>query len=334
MLMKDKKSRPIQVEGTFSGNNIKVFTGSGNPPLSSEICQYLGLSLGEAELTTFSDGELFVEIRENVRGRDVFVIQSLCPPVNDHIMELLVMLDALKRASAHSVTAVLPYYAYARQDRKAAPRTPITSRLVADLIESAGASRVVALDLHAGQIQGFFNMPFDHLFALPVVFEHIKSSFDIDNLSLVSPDAGGVERTRAYAKRLGCPMVIIDKRREGKNKAEAINLIGEIKGRDALVLDDIVDTAGTLVQAFGLLIDKGASSVSACGIHGVFSGPAVERIRSTPFRQIIVTNSVPLRTDLQPLEAEGRIKVLSTAPVLGEAIRRISTHESVSSLFI
>ncbi len=314
--------------------NIKIFTGNGNPALSKAITKYLDIPLGAAALSTFADGEIFVEVQENVRGRDVFVIQSLCPPVNNHIMEILVMLDALKRASANSVTAVLPYYAYARQDRKAAPRTPITSKLIADLLEKAGASRVVALDLHAGQIQGFFNIPFDHIFALPVFFNHIKKNYDINNLTLVSPDAGAVERTRAYGKRLDCPLAIIDKRREGKNRALALTLIGEVEGRDVLILDDIIDTVGTLTQAFGLLQSKGAKSISACGTHGLFSGPAVERLRNTPFKEVVVTDSIPLRAELQPMEASGFIKVLSTANVLGEVIKRISTHESVSSLFI
>ncbi len=315
-------------------NNIKVFTGSGNPVLSKAICNYLSLNLGDASLTTFSDGEIFVEICENVRGRDVFIIQSLCPPVNNHLMELLVMMDALKRASANSITAVLPYYAYARQDRKAAPRTPITSRLVADLIEAAGASRVVALDLHAGQIQGFFNMPFDHLFALPVFFDHLKTTFDSENLVLIAPDAGAVERARAYAKRLHCPLAIIDKRRTGKNKAQALNLIGEVEGKEAVILDDMIDTAGTLIQAAAFLKSKGARGISAYATHGIFSGPAVDRLRDSPFKEIVVTDSIPLRAELQPMEATGQIKVLSTASVLGEAIKRISTHDSVSSLFI
>ena len=315
-------------------SNTKIFTGNGNPVLSKSICEYLKIPLSKALITTFADGEIFVEIEENVRGRNVFVIQSLCPPINNHIMELLVMLDALKRASAKSVTAVLPYYAYGRQDRKAAPRTPISSKLLADIIEKAGASRVISVDLHAGQIQGFFNIPFDHLFALPVFFKYIQENYPADNLTLIAPDSGAVERTRAYAKRLSCPLAIIDKRRSGKNKAQAMNLIGEVKGRDALILDDIIDTAGTLTQAFELLNAKGAKTISAAGTHGLFSGPAVERLKTTSFREVLVTDSIPLRVELQAMEAEGYIKVLSISPVLGEAIRRISTNDSVSSLFI
>jgi ribose-phosphate pyrophosphokinase len=315
-------------------DNIKIFSGNGNPFLTKAIASNLNIPLSACSTTTFADGEIFVEIQENVRGRDVFVVQVLCPPINNNIMELLITLDALKRASAKSITAVLPYYAYARQDRKVAPRTPISSKLLADLIEKAGATRVVSVDLHAGQIQGFFDVPFDHLFALPVLYKYIKNNYDIDKLTLIAPDAGSVERTRAYGKRLGCPMAIIDKRREGKNRAQALNLIGEVEGRDALILDDIIDTAGTLTEAYGLLESRNANSVSAFGTHGLFSGPAIERIKHTKFKEIVVTDTIPLRPELQKLEASGVIKVLSIAPLLGEAIRRISTHDSVSSLFI
>lgn len=315
-------------------DNMLLFTGSAHLELAESIAENLKTPLGKADVVRFSDGEIFVEIHENVRGRDVFVVQSFSPPVNHHIMELLVMLDALKRASAHSVTAVLPYYAYARQDRKAAPRTPITSKLVADLIGVAGASRVISLDLHAGQIQGFFNVPFDHLFALPVFFKYISSHYTEENLVLVAPDAGAVERTRAYAKRLQCPLAIIDKRREGKNKTQALNLIGEVKGKDVIILDDIIDTAGTITQAFELLRTKGAKDVSAFCTHGVFSGPASKRLSEADFKEIVSTNSIPLNEGMAALAAQGRVKVLNIGPLLAEAIKRISTHDSVSALFI
>lgn len=315
-------------------DNTLIFTGNAHPKLAEAISDYLEMPMGKADVTAFSDGEIFVEIHENVRGRDVFVVQSLCPPVNDHIMELLVMMDALKRASANSITAVIPYYAYARQDRKAAPRTPITSKLLADLISQAGASRVVSVDLHAGQIQGFFNVPFDHLFALPVFLKYIKKNYNPDNLTLVAPDAGAVERARAYAKRLTCPLAIIDKRRVSKNKAEALHLIGEVSGREVIILDDLIDTAGTITQAYGLLMSNGAKKVSAFCTHGVFSGPAYERLLETELKEIVTTNSVPLNEDMLKLEKEDKVKVLNIGPLLGEAIRRIYTHDSISELFI
>lgn len=331
------KSKPRasgQGPGLIELSNIVLFSGRAHPKLAVAISDYLDIDLAKADVTTFSDGEIFVEIHANVRGRDVFVIQSFCPPVNDNILELLVMLDALKRASAKSVTAVIPYYAYARQDRKAAPRTPITSKLIADLISKAGASRVVSVDLHAGQIQGFFDVPFDHLYAMPVFLEHIQSGYPVENLALVAPDAGAVERTRAYAKRLQCPLAIIDKRRIAKNQAQALNLIGDVQGKDVIILDDIIDTAGTITQAYGLLVNKGAKSVSAFCTHGVFSGAAPERLKETSFREIVTTNSIPLNKGMAEFMPKERIKVLNIGPLLGEAIKRIYTHDSISELFI
>jgi ribose-phosphate pyrophosphokinase len=315
-------------------NNTLLFTGNAHPKLAEAISDYLEMPLAKAKVVRFSDGEIFVEIDENVRGRDVFVVQSLCPPVNDHIIELLVMLDALKRASAKSITAVIPYYAYARQDRKAAPRTPITSKLLADIISRAGASRVVSIDLHAGQIQGFFDIPFDHLFAMPVFFNHIRKNYQMDNLALVAPDAGAVERTRAYAKRLGCPLAIIDKRRVEKNRAEALHLIGDVSGKEVIVLDDMIDTAGTITEAYTLLMNNGVKIASAFCTHGLFSGPAAQRLSETGFKEIVTTNSIPLNEGMSSLADQGRVKVLNIGPLLGEAIRRIYTHDSISELFI
>jgi ribose-phosphate pyrophosphokinase len=280
-------------------------------------------------VTRFSDGEVFVQVNENVRGTDVFVVQPTCPPVNDTLMELLIMIDALKRASARRITAVLPYYGYARQDRKAQPRVPITAKLVADLLEAAGVDRVLALDLHAGQIQGFFNIPVDHLFASPVLIDDLSKK-DLKDPVLVSPDAGGVERARAIAKRLKAGLAIIDKRREGPNQAAAMHLIGDVRGHDVVVIDDMIDTAGTLVQAVSALHREGAGRILACGVHAVLSGPAINRIKSSPLEEVIVTNSIPLPEE----KRVARITVLSVAPLLGEAIRRIHDEESVSTLFV
>jgi ribose-phosphate pyrophosphokinase len=310
---------------------LKLFSGNANRALAEEIAQYLRVPLADGEVSRFSDGEIFVQFNENVRGADVFVVQPTCPPVNDTLMELLIMTDALKRASAHRITAVLPYYGYARQDRKVAGRAPISAKLVADLLEAAGVNRVLALDLHAGQIQGFFNIPVDHLFAAPVVMIDYLKKKDLHDPVVVSPDAGGVERARAIAKRLNSGLAIIDKRRDGPNSAVAMHLIGDVDGRDVVVIDDMIDTAGTLVQAVGALQREGAKRILACGVHAVLSGPAIERIRVSPIEEVLVTNSIPLPDDKR---AAGRITVLSVAPLLGEAIRRIHDEESVSTLFV
>jgi ribose-phosphate pyrophosphokinase len=310
---------------------LKIFTGNANRALAEEIAQYLHVPLGNAEVSRFSDGEVFVQINENVRGTDCFVVQPTCPPVNDALMELLIMLDAFKRSSAHRVTAVLPYYGYARQDRKVQGRMPISAKLVADLMEAAGADRVLALDLHAGQIQGFFNVPVDHLFAGPVVMLDYLRKKELHDPVVVSPDAGGVERARAIAKRLDAGLAIIDKRREGPNSAVAMHLIGDVEGRDAIVIDDMIDTAGTLIQAVGAIQREGARRILACGVHAVLSGPAIERIKASPIEEVVVTNSIPLAADKR---AAARITVLTVAPLLGEAIRRIHDEESVSTLFV
>ena len=310
---------------------LKLFSGNANRALAEEIAQYLRVPLGESEVSRFSDGEVFVQFNENVRGADVFVVQPTCPPVNDTLMELLIMTDALKRASAHRITAVLPYYGYARQDRKVAGRAPISAKLVADLLEKAGVQRVLALDLHAGQIQGFFNIPVDHLFSAPVVMIDYLKKKDLHDPVVVSPDAGGVERARAIAKRLNSGLAIIDKRRDGPNLAVAMHLIGDVEGRDVVVIDDMIDTAGTLVQAVMAVQREGAKRIFAIGVHAVLSGPAIDRIKASPIEEVLVTNSIPLPEDKR---VAGRITVLSVAPLLGEAIRRIHDEESVSTLFV
>ncbi len=308
---------------------LKLFSGKANPTLAKDICEYLGIRLGAVTLSTFSDGELRIKIEENVRGADVFLVQSCCPPVNESIMELLIMIDALKRASACRITAVLPYFGYARQDRKDEPRVPITAKLVADLITTAGANRVLTMDLHAGQIQGFFNIPVDHLYALPVLLDYIAKQSGT-NLVVVSPDAGGVERARAFAKRLQATLAIIDKRREGPNNAQIMNIIGDVKGRDALLLDDMIDTAGTIIQAAQACKENGARRVWAGCTHPVLSGPALERLRESCLDEVVVTNTIPLNRKEQECP---KLRVLSVAPLLGEAISRIHDEESVSSLF-
>ncbi len=309
---------------------LKLFTGNSNPALAQEIADFLGIPLGEATVTTFSDGEILVRIEENVRGMDVFLVQSASDPVNKNIMELLIMLDALKRASAYRVTAVLPYYGYARQDRKDQPRVPITAKLVADLIATAGAHRVLTVDLHAGQIQGFFNIPVDHLYATPVLLDHFRQ-VGFDDLVVVSPDAGGVERARAFAKRLKASLAIIDKRREGPNQAKVMNIIGEVNRRNVLLLDDMIDTAGTVTQGASALRDKGAKTILAGCTHAVLSGPALDRINASPIDTLVVTNTLPLngKEDLCR-----KLVSLTVAPLLGEAIKRIHEEESVSSLFV
>jgi ribose-phosphate pyrophosphokinase len=308
---------------------LKVFSGRAHPTLTAEICSILGAEPGVASLYNFSDGENYAQIDENVRGADVFIVQPTCPPVNDTLMELLIMIDAFKRSSASRITAVMPYYGYARQDRKDKPRVPITSKLVADLLQTAGADRVLTMDLHAPQIQGFFNIPVDHLFAAPVIIRHLRS-LERDDLTIVSPDAGGVERARAYAKRLGASLAIIDKRRTAKNQTEVLNIIGEVEGREVYIVDDIIDTAGTLIHTLEVLIEKGAKSVSASCTHAVLSGPAIERINNSKLRQVVITNTMPTAEK----EAEcSRIKTLSIAELLSEAIKRIHSEDSVSSLF-
>ena len=311
-------------------DKIKVFTGNSNPLLAEEICRYLHLPLSQITVRRFSDGEIFVEVGENVRGTDVFVIQPTSPPVNDHLMELLIMIDALRRASARRITAVMPYYGYARQDRKVAPRVHISAKLVADLITAAGAGRVLCMDLHAGQIGGFFNIPVDHLFATPVVLEYLRKNMEGDAV-IVSPDAGGVERARAIAQRLQCGLAIIDKRRQRANEAKAMHIIGDVKDKLAVVVDDMIDTAGTLTEAARAIMDQGARAVWACATHGVLSGPAFERLAQSPLQQVIVTNTIPVDPEKA---ASARVTSLSVAKLLGEAIRRIHMEDSVSSLFV
>jgi ribose-phosphate pyrophosphokinase len=309
---------------------VCLFSGNANAELAVSIAAYLETPLGKCRITRFSDGESFVEIGENVRGVDAFIIQSTSSPTNDNVMELLIMVDALRRASAGSITAVMPYYGYGRQDRKVAPRTPITAKLVADLLQVAGVQRVVSVDLHAGQIQGFFNIPFDHLHALPVFLDdYLRKKFD-SSAVFVSPDAGGVERTRAYSKRLGASLAIIDKRRERANVSEVVNLIGEVKGKDCIIIDDMIDTAGTLCGAARALAEKEARSVVVCATHGVFSGPAVKRIAESPLAEVIVSDTIPLS---DAAKACPKIKQVSIARLLGEAIKRIHSSDSVSSLF-
>jgi ribose-phosphate pyrophosphokinase len=311
-------------------DKLKIFSGNSNVPLAREICGHLSVPLSNAKVKNFSDGEIMVEIGENVRGRDVYVIQSTCAPSNNNLMELLVMVDALKRASAARITAVIPYFGYARQDRKVAPRTPITSKLVADLISTAGTSRVLTMDLHAGQIQGFFNIPVDHLYAAPVILQHIKERFP-GRVVVVSPDAGGTERARAFAKRLDAGLAIIDKRRSGPNVSEVMNIIGDVEGETCIIVDDMIDTAGTLCQAAGALREKGAKEIFACATHPVLSGPALERISQSCLTEVVVTNSIPLGDKLKDCP---KLRVLSVAELLAEAIRRINGDESVSSLFV
>ena len=311
-------------------HRIKLFTGSSNPELARRIAKHLDIDLGKADIGTFSDGEVMVEIRESVRGSDCFVVQSTCSPANTHVMELLIMLDALRRSSVARITAVIPYYGYARQDRKVRPRVPITAKLVADLISASGTDRVLCIDLHAGQIQGFFNLPVDNVYATPVLLQEIHARYN-GPLTIISPDAGGVERARAYAKRLDADLAIIDKRREGANVAEVMNIVGDVKGRDCVMVDDMADTAGTLTEGARALSAEGANSVSAVITHPVLSGPAVERIAESPLKELVVTDTIPLSTAAKDCE---KLKVVSIAPLLAEAIRRINNEESVSSLFV
>jgi ribose-phosphate pyrophosphokinase len=310
-------------------NNIRIFTGNSAPELAHKICDHLSLPLGQAMVSTFSDGEIRVEIADNVRGRDVFLIQSICPPTNHNLMELLIMIDAVKRASARRITAVIPYFGYARQDRKVAPRVPITAKLVADLLSTAGAQRILTMDLHVGQIQGFFDIPVDNLYASPIMIPYIRENFQND-LAIVSPDAGGVARARAYAKRLEATLGLIDKRRDAPGKAKAMNLIGEVMGKEVVILDDIIDTGGTLSEASGVIVKNGARNVSAFCTHAVLSGPAVDRIANSPMHRLVVTDTIPLS---QAARNCGRIVQLSVAPLLGQAIVNIHQEDSISSLF-
>ncbi|HXW59937.1 MAG TPA: ribose-phosphate pyrophosphokinase [Myxococcota bacterium] len=319
----------------MSDNPIKVFSGNSNPSLAKRIAEYLEMPLGNAVIKRFADGEVNISIAESVRGYHAYVVQSLSPPANEHLMELLVMIDALKRASAVEITVVMPYYGYARQDRKAAPREPITAKLVADLLEAAGATRLISLDLHAGQIQGFFNVPVDHLYASPIFIEDIKQKYskeaNKEELVVVSPDAGGVERARAYAKRLDATLAIIDKRRPAPGVAEVMNIIGDVKDKRAIIIDDMIDTAGTLVNAAEAVMKAGAKSICSYATHGIFSPPAIERIKGSVIEEVVVTDTVPLREDAKSCE---KIRVLSCASLVGEAISRVHTGASVSSLFV
>jgi ribose-phosphate pyrophosphokinase len=307
-----------------------LFTGNSNPQLAMEVCQYLSVPLGKAKVNTFSDGEIQIEIQENIRGKDVFIMQSTCSPVNDHLIELLLMIDACRRSSAMRITVVVPYYGYARQDKKIAPRVPLSAKLVANLITMAGANRIITMDLHAGQIQGFFDIPVDNIFAAPVLLNYIKGHLR-DNTVIVSPDAGGVERARAFAKRLGASLAIIDKRREAPNIAQAMHVIGDVEGKKAIVLDDMVDTAGTLIQAAEALVYKKVQEVHACCVHPVLSGLAIKRISDSPFKSVVVTNTIPLN---EKSKACKKIQLLSVAELLGETIIRSHTGRSVSSLFV
>jgi ribose-phosphate pyrophosphokinase len=311
-------------------HSLVLFAGNSNLELAKDVCRHIGIKLGDAEIKRFSDAEIQVEVRENVRGKDVFILQSTCAPVNDHLVELLLMIDAFKRSSAQRITAVMPYYGYARQDKKVAPRVPISAKLVADLIETAGANRVITMDLHAGQIQGFFNVPVDNLFAAPVLLQHIKDNFKNDAV-IVSPDAGGAERARAFAKRLNALLAIIDKRRDAPNKAEAMNVVGDVDGKIAVILDDMVDTAGTLTQAALALKGRGAREVHACSSHAVLSGPAVERINESEIETLVVTNTIPVAEKAKECD---RIRVLSVSKLFAEAIHRSHTGSSISSLFV
>jgi ribose-phosphate pyrophosphokinase len=311
-------------------SGIKLFTGNSNKTLAKEIAEVLKIPVGEATVSTFSDGEIMVQLTENVRGSDVFVVQSTCMPVNNNIMELLLMIDALKRASAGRITAVIPYYGYARQDRKAQPRVPISARMVADLITAIGAHRVLTIDLHAGQIQGFFDIPVDHLYSSPVIAEYVKKEY-LNDTVIVSPDAGGVERARAFAKRLNASLAIIDKRREKANVSQVMHVIGDVKGKDAILFDDMIDTAGTITQAVSALKLNGANRVVAACTHAVLSGPALDRINESDLKEVIVTNTIPMDCNKEKCN---KLTVLSVAPLLGEAIKRIHEESSISSLFI
>ena len=311
-------------------NEFIIFSGNSNPVLSQKICEYINVPLGGEKVKRFSDGEIQIEIDENVRSKDIFVIQSICSPVNDNLVELLLMLDALKRASANRITAVIPYYGYARQDKKVAPRVPISAKLVADILTVAGATRIITMDLHAGQIQGFFNIPVDNLFAAPVIIDYIRKKFNND-LVIVSPDAGGVERARAFAKRLNAGLAIIDKRRDAPNQAKAMAVIGDVTDKVVVILDDMVDTAGTLVEAAGAIMKNGAREIHASCSHPVLSGPAIQRIEDSELKTLAVTDTIPLKENAINCN---KIKLLSISKLIGEAIIRSFKGDSVTSLFV
>ena len=337
----EKKSPPVTDEKPERkprqrvDDKFKIFSGTANEPLADEVCHFLGMQRGQAQVTRFADGECYVQIQENVRGSDVFVIQPTCRPVDGHLMELLLMIDALKRASARRITAVIPYFGYARQDRKDKPRSPISSKLVADLLTSAGAHRALIVDLHTPQLQGFFNIPVDHLFASPVLVDHFRK-LALPNLTVVSPDAGGVERARFFAKKVDAALAIVDKRRVEMNVAEIMHVIGDVHGRTCLIIDDLIDTAGTLVKTAAALIENGATSVYACASHAVLSGPAVENIRNSVIKEIVVTNTIPLNPEADAARKDkgGKITVLSIAGLIGRAIQANHEETSVSKLFI
>jgi ribose-phosphate pyrophosphokinase len=325
----ERKQRP-RVDEKF-----KIFSGTANEPLADEVCAFLNMPRGQAQVIRFRDGECYVQIQENVRGADVFVLQPTCRPVDEHLMELLIMIDALKRASARRITAVIPYFGYARQDRKDKPRSPITSKLVADLLTTAGANRALIVDLHTPQLQGFFNIPVDHLFASPVLVDHFRK-LALPKLTVVSPDAGGVERARFFAKKVDAALAIVDKRRVEMNVAEVMHVIGDVNGRTCLIIDDLIDTAGTLVKTAQALMQNGATSVFACASHAVLSGPAVENIRQSVIQQVVVTNTIPLtpEADAARTEKGGKISVLSIAGLIGRAIQANHEETSVSKLFM
>jgi len=337
----EKKSPPVTDEKTErkqrsrTDDKFKIFSGTANEPLADEVCHFLGMQRGQAQVIRFRDGECYVQIQENVRGCDVFVMQPTCRPVDEHLMELLLMIDALKRASARRITSVVPYFGYARQDRKDKPRSPISSKLVADLLTTAGAHRALIVDLHTPQLQGFFNIPVDHLFASPVLVDHFRK-LNLPNLTVVSPDAGGVERARFFAKKVDAALAIVDKRRVEMNVAEVMHVIGDVNGRTCLVIDDLIDTAGTLVKTADALIENGATSVHACASHAVLSGPAVENIRNSVIKEVVVTNTIPLNAEADAARTEkgGKITVLSIAGLIGRAIQANHEETSVSKLFI
>jgi ribose-phosphate pyrophosphokinase len=336
----EKKSPPVTDEKTERkqrprmDEKFKIFSGTANEPLADEVCHFLGMQRGQAQVIRFRDGECYVQIQENVRGADVFVMQPTCRPVDEHLMELLLMIDALKRASARRITAVMPYFGYARQDRKDKPRSPISSKLVADLLTTAGTHRALIVDLHTPQLQGFFNIPVDHLFASPVLVDHFRK-LQLPNLTVVSPDAGGVERARFFAKKVDAALAIVDKRRVEMNVAEVMHVIGDVDGRTCLIIDDLIDTAGTLVKTAQALMDNGATSVYACASHAVLSGPAVENIRNSVIQQVVVTNTIPLTAEAEAARTEkgGKISVLSIAGLIGRAIQANHEETSVSKLF-
>ncbi|MBU0993092.1 MAG: ribose-phosphate pyrophosphokinase [Proteobacteria bacterium] len=312
-------------------NGFKIFTGNSNPDFAKKVCEYLNETLGSAKVNKFSDDEIQIEIQENVRSQEVFIVQSTCEPVNDNLMEILLMADALKRSSAKKISAVIPYFGYSRQDKKVIPRVPISAKLVADLLEKAGISRIITMDLHAGQIQGFFNVPVDNLYAAPIILDFIKSNYHNNDIVIVSPDAGGVERARAFAKRLDAGLAIIDKRRDAPNVAKAMAVIGNVEGKKAIIIDDMVDTAGTLTEGVEALLDNGAMEVHCCCSHPVLSGPAINRINKSRLKTLVVTNTIPLNG--KAVECD-KIKVLSVASLIGEGMRRSFKGESVSSLFV